>query len=169
MVLLGWRALLLPNSDSSLSQQLPSTTVSSLIARIRTAIYTMHVSNTLLLPLILAAFSSALRTGCRDGEVAVGTWQTCTLGSPSSGPSCSDLHATIYANDCGMISYSRKDGDICDVDGGWPSGYGLRCDNNNPSVVYTTGGNFGNCYRKGTNCSPIPFTHYYASWCCSRL
>ncbi|KAF5531194.1 hypothetical protein FNAPI_13345 [Fusarium napiforme] len=129
----------------------------------------MHVSNTLLLPISLATFFSALRTGCRDGEVAVGTWQTCTLGDPRGGPSCGDLHATIYANDCGMISYSRNEGDICDVDGGWPSGYGLRCDNNNPSVVYTTGGNFGNCYHKGTNCSPIPFTHYYASWCCSRL
>ncbi|KAF5546561.1 hypothetical protein FMEXI_5584 [Fusarium mexicanum] len=129
----------------------------------------MHVSNALLFPLGLATLSSALRTGCRDGEVAVGTWQTCTLGDPRGGPSCGDLHATIYANDCGMISYSRNEGDICDVDGGWPSGYGLRCDNNNPSIAYTTGGNFGNCYRKGTNCSPIPFTHYYASWCCSRL
>ncbi|KAF5717674.1 hypothetical protein FMUND_5620 [Fusarium mundagurra] len=107
----------------------------------------MHVSNTLLLSLSLAAFSVALKTGCRDGEVAVGTWQTCTLGDPRGGPSCGDLHATIYANNCGMISYSRNEGDICDVDGGWPSGYGLRCDNNNPSVVYTTGGNFGNCYR----------------------
>ncbi|KAF5563186.1 hypothetical protein FPHYL_5285 [Fusarium phyllophilum] len=100
----------------------------------QTTIYTMHFSNTLLLPLTLAAFSSALRTGCRDGEVAVGTWQTCTLGDPRGGPSCGDLHATIYANDCGMISYSRNEGDICDVDGGWPSGYGLRCDNNNPSA-----------------------------------
>ncbi|KAF5611649.1 uncharacterized protein FSUBG_2086 [Fusarium subglutinans] len=99
----------------------------------------MHVSNALLLPLGLATLSSALRTGCRDGEVAVGTWQTCTLGDPRGGPSCGDLHATIYANDCGMISYSRNEGDICDVDGGWPSGYGLRCDNNNPSIAYTTG------------------------------
>ncbi|KAH7251015.1 hypothetical protein BKA59DRAFT_452253 [Fusarium tricinctum] len=129
----------------------------------------MHASTIFLVPLGLATLSSALKTGCRDGEVAVGTWQTCGLGDPRGGPSCGDVHATIYANNCGMISYSRNEGSECEVDGGWPSGYGLACDNRKPSTVFTTGGNFGNCYQKASNCSPIPWTYYFASWCCSRL
>ncbi|KAI6765492.1 hypothetical protein HG530_006562 [Fusarium avenaceum] len=92
----------------------------------------MHASKVFLAPLGLATLSSALKTGCRDGEVAVGTWQTCGLGDPRGGPSCGDIHATIYANNCGMISYSRNEGSECEVNGGWPSG--------NPPIVVPSRG-----------------------------
>ncbi|KAL6809889.1 hypothetical protein V8C40DRAFT_278535 [Trichoderma camerunense] len=127
-----------------------------------------------LLLVVMASSAYAARTGCTDGEVAVGTSQTCGIGSPRGGPSCNDVQAAIYANDCGIINRSDHE-DPC---AGGPGNPGVKwihpgtvgCTaEGTPSLIQTEGGFFGNCRRVNSNCSPAPFIFQFASWYCPRL
>ncbi|KAL7952559.1 hypothetical protein V8C34DRAFT_318930 [Trichoderma compactum] len=108
-----------------------------------------------LLLVVMTSSAYAARSGCNEGEVAVGTQQVCGIRSPRGGPSYHEDPCVGGPGNPG-VKWIHPGTVGCTADG-------------TPSLIQIEGGYFGNCRRVNSNCSPAPFIFQFASWCCPRL
>lgn len=102
---------------------------------------------------------------CPDYYVGVGTSQLCGINT-----SCGGAFGAIYTNNCDILATSIDTG-VCGEN--WPEAqYGIACSNGVPTEVYTSGGNFGNCYAVNEDCSKtigISSEYNFVDYCCAPL
>ncbi|KAL7941755.1 hypothetical protein V8C42DRAFT_167655 [Trichoderma barbatum] len=107
---------------------------------------------------------------CKSGEVGIGRKQTYQWQGQNN-VMVSDLWV-IAANNCHDIGLGQRQfkEDACSAGPGYGNGNGVnQCDGSGkPGFVWTSGGNFHNCYKVSQSCATGPFLYEPIYWCCPR-
>lgn len=120
------------------------------------------------LSLLSLSLTPLVTAVCNSGEIGVGVTAEYQCGFDSCDQTAEN--PGIYSNNCNSIAFSNAgfNSDWCQ--GNYGSGTGVQCDGNgNPNFVWTTGGNFHNCYPiNNGQCSTGPLLYVDIYFCCQR-
>lgn len=118
--------------------------------------------------ILAAALAPVVNAVCGAGEVGVG--QTDIYQWSGTANTLASRNPAIYANNCNTIAVSSAGMQKNPCKGSYGSGTGVECDGNgNPSFVWTTGGNFHNCYKiSNGQCATGPFVYINVYFCCKK-